>query len=133
MFKILPYLISKTAVEWKEEGNTHYLNNELEEAIKCYSKAIELSPSDATYYGNRAQAYMKCKLYEKSIVNNFFSNKSCILNYFFYINLGRLRKGNTIGSKFYQSLFEIGKLSFSKREILASKKLFQYSLKIGAT
>eukprot|EP01091_Cochliopodium_minus_P005648 TRINITY_DN1554_c0_g1_i1.p1 TRINITY_DN1554_c0_g1~~TRINITY_DN1554_c0_g1_i1.p1 ORF type:complete len:485 (+),score=136.31 TRINITY_DN1554_c0_g1_i1:42-1496(+) len=57
----------KNAVQWKEDGNKFYLNNEYDEAIKCYSKAIELSPEDATYYGNRAQAYMMCKLYEKSI------------------------------------------------------------------
>lgn len=34
-----------------------------DKAIDLYTKAIELCPSEATYYGNRSFAYLKTELY----------------------------------------------------------------------
>ena len=39
------------------------LAKRFEEAIECYTKAIELSPTVAVYYGNRSFAYLKTESY----------------------------------------------------------------------
>ena len=42
----------------------HYISDKLfEEAIELYTKAIDLNPTAATYYGNRSIAYLKTESY----------------------------------------------------------------------
>jgi serine/threonine-protein phosphatase 5 len=52
-----------TAEEWKEKANTCFKEKFFDEAIEYYTKAIELDPNVATYYGNRSFAYMKMESY----------------------------------------------------------------------
>ncbi len=41
----------------KEEGNQAYKNKEYQRAINCYTKAIQIFPSDANFYSNRALSF----------------------------------------------------------------------------
>ncbi|CAJ0906783.1 8995_t:CDS:2 [Entrophospora sp. SA101] len=50
-----------SAEEVKTEANNHYSSGNYEEAIKLYGHAIELDPEKATYYLNRAAAYLMLK------------------------------------------------------------------------
>ncbi|TFY66767.1 hypothetical protein EVG20_g4309 [Dentipellis fragilis] len=47
----------------KETGNAFFKDEEFEEAIICYSRAIGLCPDESIYYANRAAAYVKQKKY----------------------------------------------------------------------
>ncbi|KAL0820700.1 hypothetical protein ABMA28_006531 [Loxostege sticticalis] len=43
----------------KERGNTYVKNEKWDEAISCYSRAIELVKDDAIYFANRGLCYLK--------------------------------------------------------------------------
>nr|XP_054751701.1 dnaJ homolog subfamily C member 7-like [Lytechinus pictus] len=51
----------------KNEGNTWYKKKEYHQAIKFYSEAINLYPSCASYYTNRAAAYMMLDKYAEAL------------------------------------------------------------------
>ena len=51
----------------KEEGNAHYKNKEYRKALLLYSRAIELCPDCAVYYGNRAACRMMMGLYTDAL------------------------------------------------------------------
>ena len=62
--------------QMKEEGNNFFKANKYEEALSCYTKALNLgrqvgsecSDSDmAVYYKNRAATYLKLKDYKAAI------------------------------------------------------------------
>ncbi len=54
----------KTRAEWeKERGNQFFKDNLLNEAINCYTKAIELDPLNAVYPANRAMCLLKQEKY----------------------------------------------------------------------
>lgn len=55
------------AEQFKNEGNVHYKGTEYRKSIDLYTKAIELCPNTAAYYGNRAAAYMMIKKYKEAI------------------------------------------------------------------
>lgn len=55
------------AEEHKHAGNTHLTAKRAESAIEEYTKAIELDPSNAIYYSNRAAAYTMKGDYEEAI------------------------------------------------------------------
>jgi stress-induced-phosphoprotein 1 len=57
----------KAAVKKKEEGNEHYKNKRFEEAISAYDAAIELDPTNMTFYSNKAAVYFTDKKYDESI------------------------------------------------------------------
>lgn len=40
-----------------------YIDKKFDEAIKCYSSAVEANPHVAVYYGNRSFAYLKTECY----------------------------------------------------------------------
>lgn len=46
----------------KERGNAALAANKLGLAISCFSLAIKLDPTDATYFSNRSLAYVKAGL-----------------------------------------------------------------------
>ncbi|KAI8079809.1 uncharacterized protein BX664DRAFT_341510 [Halteromyces radiatus] len=43
----------------KEMGNTHFQKQRYQQAIQCYSDAIDLDPTSAVYFVNRAMAHLK--------------------------------------------------------------------------
>ncbi|KAI5959049.1 PPT1 [Candida pseudojiufengensis] len=55
------------AIKYKDEGNQHLKNHEYEEAIASYTKAIELDPTNAIFYSNRAQVQIKLENYGLAI------------------------------------------------------------------
>lgn len=52
--------MTKTAAEFKDAGNRAFQEHRFDDAIKFYSKAIELK-SDPSYYTNRSLCFMKLK------------------------------------------------------------------------
>lgn len=58
---------AELAEQFKNEGNALYKSTEYRKSIELYTKAIELCPSTAAYYGNRAAAYMMIQKYNLAI------------------------------------------------------------------
>lgn len=58
---------AELAEQFKNEGNTFYKGTEYRKSIDLYTKAIELCPETASYYGNRAAAYMMIQKYKLAI------------------------------------------------------------------
>eukprot|EP00762_Andalucia_godoyi_P004087 ANDGO_06307.mRNA.1 Serine/threonine-protein phosphatase 5 len=50
---------SERISKWKELGNTNFRKGAYDTAIKCYTRAIELDPSNASLYSNRAVAHLQ--------------------------------------------------------------------------
>ncbi|KAL6264536.1 hypothetical protein P5V15_004642 [Pogonomyrmex californicus] len=48
---------------YKEEANEYFKNQVYDKAIELYTKAIDLNPSVAVYYGNRSIAYLKTECF----------------------------------------------------------------------
>jgi len=60
--------MSNSAAEnWKNQGNTAFQKGQHQEAIKCYSKAIEIDSSNHVYYTNRATTYASMEDWEKCL------------------------------------------------------------------
>lgn len=57
----------KNAIKEKEMGNEFYKKKEFENALSHYEKAIELEPTNITYYSNKAAVYFEQEQYEKCI------------------------------------------------------------------
>jgi len=55
------------AQEWKEQGNGFLKNKEYEEAIKCYTEAINIDPKDHIHYSNRSVGYFNQGNFEKAL------------------------------------------------------------------
>lgn len=59
------------AQKFKDQGNDAFKNNDMDLAIKLYTKAINLTPQEtrelAVYYKNRAAAYLKQEKYEEAL------------------------------------------------------------------
>lgn len=52
---------SETADDHKERGNKCIKSGQFNEAILCYTVAIKLNPTEATYYSNRSYAFLNLK------------------------------------------------------------------------
>lgn len=61
--------VEKSANDWKDEGNRHFKSQNYPEAIRCYSRAIQLSPAEPAYYSNRAACYLSQKKFEQTIAD----------------------------------------------------------------
>jgi tetratricopeptide (TPR) repeat protein len=59
--------MAEQAEKYKNEGNNSYKNANYRESIEFYSKAIDLCPKNAAYYGNRAAAYLMLNKYKETI------------------------------------------------------------------
>lgn len=51
----------------KEEGNEFYKKRKFDEALACYDAAIELVPTQMTFYSNKAAVYFSQKKYDECI------------------------------------------------------------------
>lgn len=47
-------MVQKQALKAKENGNTFYKSKNFDEALKCYTQASELDPTDMTFLSNKA-------------------------------------------------------------------------------
>jgi STIP1 family protein 1 len=52
---------SLTANDYKEQGNRYFALKKYNESLACYTKAVNLNPSVAVFYTNRALCYLKLK------------------------------------------------------------------------
>lgn len=57
------------AENWKNQGNTAFQKGQNSEAVKCYSKAIEIDSNNHVYYTNRATAYAGMEEWEKCLID----------------------------------------------------------------
>uniref|UniRef100_A0A6I8MWZ5 DnaJ heat shock protein family (Hsp40) member C7 n=1 Tax=Mus musculus TaxID=10090 RepID=A0A6I8MWZ5_MOUSE len=48
----------REAESFKEQGNAYYAKKDYNEAYNYYTKAIDMCPNNASYYGNRAATLM---------------------------------------------------------------------------
>ena len=55
------------AEEYKVKGNDSLAAKRYEDAIEAYTKAIELNPSAAVYYCNRAAAYSSLNMHQDAV------------------------------------------------------------------
>ncbi|RDD44899.1 Stress-induced-phosphoprotein 1 [Trichoplax sp. H2] len=55
------------ANEWKSKGNLALQEKNFQEAIKCYTEAIQLNPNNHIFYSNRSAAYASLGQYEKAL------------------------------------------------------------------
>jgi tetratricopeptide (TPR) repeat protein len=53
----------------KEKGNECYKEGEYQEAIRFYSQAIAICPSDGSYYGNRAAAWHMIREFKRAMAD----------------------------------------------------------------
>ncbi|XP_030632826.1 serine/threonine-protein phosphatase 5 [Chanos chanos] len=51
------------AEKLKEKANSYFKEKDYENAIKFYTEALELNPSNAIYYSNRSLAYLRTECY----------------------------------------------------------------------
>ncbi|KAK7791724.1 hypothetical protein R5R35_009373 [Gryllus longicercus] len=54
---------AKLAEKYKEDANQCFNNQDFNQAIELYAKAIELNPNVAVYYANRSFAYLKTECF----------------------------------------------------------------------
>lgn len=57
------------ALKYKDQGNECLKANKYDEAIECYTKAIELDGTNAVFYSNRAQVHIKLENYGLAIAD----------------------------------------------------------------
>lgn len=55
------------ANEFKAKGNEAFKNKNYEEAVNCFTQAIELNPDDHVFYSNRSNSYVNLKEYGKAL------------------------------------------------------------------
>jgi stress-induced-phosphoprotein 1 len=58
-----------SAAELKTLGNTAFSAGNFEEAIKHFSQAIEVDPSNHVLYSNRSASYCSLKKYDEALTD----------------------------------------------------------------
>jgi tetratricopeptide (TPR) repeat protein len=62
-------ILSKKAKQSSEKGNQAFQTGDFKTAIQHYTTAISLAPHDATFYSNRAAAYLKLKVPKRALAD----------------------------------------------------------------
>uniref|UniRef100_A0ABM5EZQ5 RING-type E3 ubiquitin transferase n=1 Tax=Pogona vitticeps TaxID=103695 RepID=A0ABM5EZQ5_9SAUR len=60
---------SRSAQEYKEQGNRFFVGRKYPEAAACYGRAINRNPLVAVYYTNRALCYLKMQQHDKALAD----------------------------------------------------------------
>ncbi|KAJ7305732.1 hypothetical protein JRQ81_010098 [Phrynocephalus forsythii] len=60
---------SRSAQEYKEQGNRLFVSRKYPEAAACYGRAINRNPLVAVYYTNRALCYLKMQQHDKALAD----------------------------------------------------------------
>lgn len=55
------------ATELKNKGNKAFQDGDFEVAIECFTKAIQINPSDHVFYSNRSASYASLKKYQEAL------------------------------------------------------------------
>lgn len=61
--------MTATAEEWKTKGNEAFASKDFQTAVDCFTKSIELAPTNHVLYSNRAGAYASLGQYELSLAD----------------------------------------------------------------
>ncbi|XP_062874709.1 dnaJ homolog subfamily C member 7 isoform X2 [Trichomycterus rosablanca] len=59
--------LEREAEGYKEQGNAYYIKKDYSEAFNYYTKAIDMCPKNASYYGNRAATLMMLSRYREAL------------------------------------------------------------------
>jgi len=86
----------KEAEEFKNKGNEAYKAKKFEEALSLYDKALEMVPTEMTYFTNKAAVYFTMEQYEKCIEECDKAIELAKGHYYDYVKLGKAlgRKAN---------------------------------------
>lgn len=57
------------ALEWKERGNTAFSQKNYQEAIDCFTKALEFDPNDHVFYSNRSACHASLEQYDQALAD----------------------------------------------------------------
>ena len=75
---LLKFWLGSLSVTLEYQGNQAYKEKQWEKAIGCYTEAIKLNSRNATYYSNRAAAYLELGRYIHYFKCSFRFNHSTI-------------------------------------------------------
>ena len=109
------------ALEWKEKGNEYVKQKKYQEALNCYTKAIEFDSTNEVFYSNRSLMYNNLGNFNKAVED---AEKALSLKHD-YIK-AYLRKGNALeGLQKYQEAFNAYKsgLEINPNDAQLSKAL----------
>uniref|UniRef100_A0A8C8H1D7 J domain-containing protein n=1 Tax=Oncorhynchus tshawytscha TaxID=74940 RepID=A0A8C8H1D7_ONCTS len=93
MVHFLSFFISvsfREAESFKEQGNAYYIKKDYSEAFSYYTKAIDMCPKNASYYGNRAATLMMLSRHREALEDSqqavrlddtFMKNADSVLEY----------------------------------------------------
>ena len=99
-----------TAKEWKEKGNHLVQERKYQEALDCYTKAIELDKNDPILYSNRSAMYYNLNDFENALLDA----KEAIYLKPDYAK-AYLRKGNALEKQYkYQEALDTYKIGLQK-------------------
>ena len=99
-----------TAKEWKEKGNHLVQERKYQEALDCYTKAIELDKNDPILYSNRSAMYYNLNDFENALLD---AEEAIYLKPDYA--KAYLRKGNTLGKQYkYQEALDTYKIGLQK-------------------
>ncbi|XP_024288930.1 dnaJ homolog subfamily C member 7 isoform X1 [Oncorhynchus tshawytscha] len=59
--------LEREAESFKEQGNAYYIKKDYSEAFNYYTKAIDMCPKNASYYGNRAATLMMLSRHREAL------------------------------------------------------------------
>ncbi|EZG88840.1 putative stress-induced protein sti1 [Gregarina niphandrodes] len=58
-----------TSADWKNQGNAAFKESRFQDAVDCFTKAIELDPEDHVLYSNRSGAWASLEKYEDALAD----------------------------------------------------------------
>uniref|UniRef100_A0AAY5JY68 J domain-containing protein n=1 Tax=Esox lucius TaxID=8010 RepID=A0AAY5JY68_ESOLU len=82
--------LEREAESFKEQGNAYYIKKDYSEAFEYYTKAIDMCPKNASYYGNRAATLMMLSRHRDALEDaqqavrlddTFMKNADSVLEY----------------------------------------------------
>lgn len=95
---------------WKEEGNIAFGQQNFNQAVKCYTQAIEGNPNNHVYFANRANAYIEVDKFSEAV-------EDC-------------DKAISIDPKFFKSYLRKGNALFSLNKVPDALTAFEEGLKL---
>ena len=99
-----------TAKEWKEKGNHLVQERKYQEALNCYTKAIELDKNDPILYSNRSAMYYNLNDFENALLD---AEEAIYLKPDYA--KAYLRKGNALEKQYkYQEALDTYKIGLQK-------------------
>ncbi|PVD39415.1 hypothetical protein C0Q70_02045 [Pomacea canaliculata] len=96
----------------KEEGNTFYKQKKYKDALECYNQAINLCPTCAAYYGNRAATFIMLNRYKDALAD--------------------AQQAVNMDPNFVKGYIREGKCHMALGNALAASKSFNHALELEA-